>query len=914
MLALVGIAFDGLKEWFRADLPRSIHAFHVLLALLIVLFLAVVAFAIEHFTRYLLSSRIIEAHDRLSMAMAFGQSVGWDSDRRTGRIEWFGDLQGVFGISAETFTATAEDFYRYVHPDDREDVAEAVSHAANYHAPYSTEFRIIREDASVRWLGAKGKFYYGANGSADRMLGIAVDITDRKRIEEALLRKESQLAEAQKLAHMGSWQWNPQTNQLTWSEELYALHGLDPRLPPPSVDDLAKFFSPESWRRLREVMTEAAKTGTVRDIDVELIRPDGSKRWITARGQVGVDADGKLVSFSGTAQDITDRKRIEDQLHQSEQRLRLAVQAGKMFVYEWDPATDIVVRSPEAIQVLGEGEPLQLTRAELLTRVSSGLEDFEHSYANLIPENPATQTTYRFVRVDGTTVWLENSTKGIFDKDGQLVKVVGVVADITERKQVEHAVLESEERFRRVVEHIEDALAVDDRDGHILFANNQFLNLFGFVREELPHITFEDYVGGQYLEKARDRHHQRMRGEPVANHYEYQALRRDGTKIWVDAEIVSIKNEKGEFVGTQKLLRDATERKRAEQVLRESEERFRLMANSAPVMIWLSGIDKLCTYFNKQWLEFTGRPLEAELGNGWAERVHPDDLDKCLQTYVEAFDRRERFEMQYRLQRHDGEYRWIFDIGVPRFSADGAFAGYIGSSIDITEQRVAQKALANMGRKLMEAHEEERTWIGRELHDDINQRLSLVAVELDRCIQEFSSSTPELPRHMRQTQERIIEISTDVQALSHRLHSSKLEYLGLATAARSFCREFAERHNVQINFKQTGTLLTLPKEASLSLFRVLQEALQNALKYSRVQDFKVELHGTSHSVELRVSDAGIGFEEQEAMARGGLGLISMRERLQLVNGEFTVRSQPGRGTTISAWVPLKSDEHRAMAG
>jgi PAS domain S-box-containing protein len=352
--------------------------------------------------------------------------------------------------------------------------------------------------------------------------------------------------------------------------------------------------------------------------------------------------------------------------------------------------------------------------------------------------------------------------------------------------------------------------------------------------------------------------------------------------------------------------------KRAETQLRESEGRFRLVANSAPVMIWTAGTDRKCSYVNKTWLDFTGRPLEAELGDGWVEGVHPDDSNRCLQTYTAAFNQRQSFELQYRLRRKDGEYRWVLDDGVPRFNPDGAFAGYIGSCIDITERKLAEESLATIGRKLIEAHEAERTWIGRELHDDINQRLALLAITLDRW--SHDASTNEVTELVRHTRARITEIAQDVQGLSHRLHSSKLDYLGLVTAAKSFCRELSEKTKVEIVFEHAGIPHALSKEVSLCLFRILQEGLQNAVKHSGVRSFSVDLQGTEESIELTVADFGNGFEEQEAFTRHGLGLISMRERLQLVHGELSVKSQPGAGTTIRARVPLKTHEYRAMAG
>ena len=347
--------------------------------------------------------------------------------------------------------------------------------------------------------------------------------------------------------------------------------------------------------------------------------------------------------------------------------------------------------------------------------------------------------------------------------------------------------------------------------------------------------------------------------------------------------------------------------------VRESEQRFRLVANTAPVLIWMSGPDKLRNYFNQPWLEFTGRELQTELGNGWSEGVHPDDLKNCLETYTRAFDLRESFKMQYRLRRYDGEYRWILDIGVPRLNLDGSFAGYIGSCLDVTDHKEAEQTLAEMGRKLIEAHEEERTWIARELHDDVNQRIALVAVQLGHWAQDPPNSRIEITNHIRHVRMDLSELGNDIQALSHRLHSSKLEYLGIATAASSFCKELSDRQKVQIAFRHEEIPHNLPKEISLCLFRVLQEALQNAVKHSGERHFSVELLGTSGEIELTVNDKGVGFDPQHAFNHHGLGLISMRERLKLLGGEFYIKSEPGHGTTITARVPLKVKMRQASA-
>jgi PAS domain S-box-containing protein len=224
---------------------------------------------------------------------------------------------------------------------------------------------------------------------------------------------------------------------------------------------------------------------------------------------------------------------------------------------------------------------------------------------------------------------------------------------------------------------------------------------------------------------------------------------------------------------------------------------------------------------------------------------------------------------------------------------------------DITERKRAEEALSILSGRLIEAHEEERTWIARELHDDINQRIALLAVNLERLKQDSPAADGEVSRRLKEAQEHVSDLGSDIQALSHRLHSSKLEYLGLGPAAEGFCKELSAAQNVEIAFQSQDIPKNLPQEISLCIFRVLQEALQNGVKYSGAQRFEVSLAGALNEIELTVHDSGVGFDPEKAIGGHGLGLTSMKERLKSVDGYLSIHSKPQCGTTIHAKVPLK---------
>jgi PAS domain S-box-containing protein len=349
---------------------------------------------------------------------------------------------------------------------------------------------------------------------------------------------------------------------------------------------------------------------------------------------------------------------------------------------------------------------------------------------------------------------------------------------------------------------------------------------------------------------------------------------------------------------------DLIERTLAEEALRASEERFRLIADTAPVMIWMSGTETQLTYLNQTWLDYTGRPLDAMLGQDQADVLHPDEAERCREIYGKAFEQREPFQMEHRLRRHDGEYRWVVTAGVPRYDVDGSFVGYIGTGVDITERKLAEEALSTVSQKLIEAHEEESTRIARELHDDVNQRLVMVSVRLGYLKQSPPASAAYLEQEIGEVTKAIADLVTDLQALSHDLHPPRLELLGLEAATAGFCEELSKRHGVAIDVHCENIPQALPREISLCLYRVLQEALQNVVKHSVSRQAHVFLSGRTNTINLTVKDSGAGFHPHEAMRGPGLGLTSMKERLKVIGGQLSIDSQPGRGTMIHAIAPL----------
>jgi PAS domain S-box-containing protein len=351
------------------------------------------------------------------------------------------------------------------------------------------------------------------------------------------------------------------------------------------------------------------------------------------------------------------------------------------------------------------------------------------------------------------------------------------------------------------------------------------------------------------------------------------------------------------------LLWQRARNRKAEVALRESEQRFRVMADATPALVWMCDAQGKVIYLNERRVIFTGPNRQAGYGDRWAAYVHPEDLPRVFETISLALKTRQPFSKEYRLRRRDGVYRCMFDVASPRVNGDGSFAGFIGSAIDVTDQRLAQRALERVSGQMIDAQEKERTRIARDLHDDICQRLALLSMEIEQAKRVSRQSPETTGEALQEIRTHCSEIASDVQSLSHQLHSSRLDLLGIVVAIRGFCKEFSKKHAVNVEFRDKHVPAKPPNDVSLCLFRIAQEALHNAVKYSGTTEFTVELYRIEDEIRLVVTDQGAGFDALQAQRKGGLGLLSMQERIQLVHGKLEIESAPGMGTKVIATVP-----------
>jgi len=570
---------------------------------------------------------------------------------------------------------------------------------------------------------------------------------------------------------------------------------------------------------------------------------------------------------------------------------------------------DIFDASPIGIAVENlEGQPLFVNRAfcsmlgfteeELRTKHCvdfSPPEDAEKDWALFQQLRAGSIDHYqlekRYFRRDGSLVWGNLSVSLLKGRTSPLV--LAMVEDITDKKRADEA------RFRdaAIVESSEDAIASVTLDGVIASWNAGAQRIFGYTESEAVGKSVTILVPPERPDEE-NKILETLKAGGRIDQFETVRVSKTGERINVSVSISPIRDSTGKMVGFSGISRDITERKRAEERLREYEK----AVEGAEDIIGVVDREYRLLLANRQYLrmrnmsreQVVGRFVRDVLGKEVFETVIKPKLDECFGGKVVRYERKFSYPTV-------GERDLLLSY-FPIEAANGTIDRVACILHDITDRKRAEEALAAMTRRLIEAQEQERSRIGRELHDDINQRLALLAIELEQ----LKDNPVDVSNSLQQLLEKTNALSHDVQALSHELHSSRLEYLGVVSGMKSLCREFSERQKMEVDFR-SDVSSPLPFEIGLSLFRVLQEALKNAVKHSGVKRVEVQVVEQSNEVHLLVRDSGNGFDIEAARQGSGLGLTSMQERVRLVNGTIAFESKPMAGTTIHVRVPFKSE-------
>jgi PAS domain S-box-containing protein len=293
-------------------------------------------------------------------------------------------------------------------------------------------------------------------------------------------------------------------------------------------------------------------------------------------------------------------------------------------------------------------------------------------------------------------------------------------------------------------------------------------------------------------------------------------------------------------------------------------------------------------------------------GEDFYRLVHPDDRARVSETIADARQNNKLYAEEFRILQPDGTVRWLGARGKFYYAKNGDPERMLGVSLDITTRKLAEEAVSSVNRRVIEAEERERERVAKDLHENIGQRLALLAIAVEQLKNDFPDQTVDFHDPMDVVWRKTLGILTDVKASAHELYSPRLEYLGIAAVMKTFCEEFAERKNVEIEFGSRGFPSPVLPDVSICLFRVLQEALHNGVMHSGVQKFRVHLWGESNEIHLRVSDSGVGFDLGLARGGRGLGLVRIEQRIKLVEGTSWIDSQPQKGTTVQVSVPLHS--------
>ncbi|MBS1542407.1 MAG: PAS domain-containing sensor histidine kinase [Bacteroidetes bacterium] len=770
---------------------------------------------------------------------------------------------------------------------------------------------------------------------------MAVIVYFKKISDKKLLDNENRLREAESAAQIGHYEFNLDTHSFFWSDQICRILGVSPDKKHPELKEFLKLIHPDDLEVVSGRLRESLTTLTPTDSIFRIIRGNGEIRYVHHIANAGSGQPG-LPSrrFYGTLQDITESQRVQDLMRQSEERF------AKVFTSS--PSIKIISRM-DNLKIVDVNESFTsafgYTREEAIGKTSLEL--------GTRLNNPETDAIIEEIKRKGS---VRNREVVALTKDktprnlllsSEVVPLNGVdhlltaMVDVTDKKRTELQLSEISNRFQSFARMSPIGIFHTDYNGDLLFINDKLSEILGLTRVEALGMGWMNVIPPEDREGLKLVWIGAIRSStPISQNISVRN-KRTGQLLQIELKANPIKNQDGSLHGYVGTVEDITEQLKAQKIIADSESWFRNMAENSPVMIWSADDRNVRNYFNSTWLQFTGRVAEEEYENGWMKGIHPGEADRCKKIQQEAFEKKSEFEIEYRLRRSDGKYRWILDRGRPVFSPGSTFTGYVGSCADIHDRHTIniqlEKLVKERTLELTQSLEKEK-----ELSDMKSRFVSMASHEFRTPLSAVLSSVYLVdqyagPENEANRKKHIARIKSSVKNLVDilneflsldKLEQGKVEINKDWFDFSEFVKDVVEEVK---GMQRPGQFVMVNRKGDTNVYQdkkilknVLLNLLSNAIKYSgERKEILLEACHSGGDMTVAIKDNGIGIpvEEQKHIftkffrARNtsniqgtGLGLNIVQRYVELLGGTISFASFPEQGSTFTLRIPVQPEE------
>jgi PAS domain S-box-containing protein len=864
----------------------------------------------------------LEAADRLNIATSAAQLGVFAWSVSNNYTSWENQrVYEIFGRTREEGSLGETEFFgKVLYPEDLAAFQSAVAEALIPGHSLHTIVRIRRKDGELRWIEATGRFDLDAGGNPLRLTGVVADVTDRIVAERALRDQKQHLRSVLDSLFVFVGVMSRDGVLLEANRAPLEAAGLQ-------AEDVIGKLAPDTycWSHSSEVQNRLweairkAQAGESSRFDVQVRMRQGRLITIDFMLSPMRDESGEIKYLIPSGVPIEERKQMEEALRQSEERYRLAEWATNDGLWDWNPTTDECYFSPRFKALLGfEEHELENRAAAVFERLhpDDAPSLFEAIRLNFEERRPY-DVEMRVLLKNGQYRWFRTRGEALRDHAGHVTRMVGAMSDVHDRKEAESLSREHDEQLRQMIDSIEQLAWMARPDGYIFWYNRRWYEYTGKQPEQMQGWGWQAVHDPQRLPEVMERWLASIRtSEPFD--MEFPLLGADGVYRSFLTRIMPLRDSQGQVVRWFGTNTNVEALRRAQDVLKESEQKFRELAETLPELLWVADAKGKIVYHNPQWYAYTGLSPEEGLGDSWVSIMHPEEIEQLVNTWQLSLASGQRYACEARVRRHDGVYLWFMDRAEPVRDRAGKIVKWIGTSTDIHERKLTEQALRHSNEDLEQ--------FAYAASHDLQESLRTVSIYSQLLVRKCDAGGGDATRfagYIENAATRMDSLLKGILAYSRAAQPAE----GSATSDSGLVLQTA-LHSLKDAVTDSNATVThdvLPSVACSEelLLQVFQNLLENAIKFRSAAPLEIHVSATREggSYKFSISDNGIGIRPEylkkvfgmfkrlhrDEFPGVGIGLAICKRIVERYGGRIWAESAPGRGATFSFTLPATEE-------